>query len=160
MKLDDLNVAPEREAREALLACCGAEAWADRMLASRPLSGLAAVHHSAETIWSSLTPADWLEAFSRHPKIGEQTASAWSRDEQQGMSQAGQSTAQAMLEANEQYQRRFGWIFIVCANGKSAEQMLELLHQRLANDPGEELQIAAREQSKIMHLRLDKLLAE
>ena len=159
MNLNDMNSTPDAEAREALLACCGARGWADRMLASRPFRDAAALHASAEAIWTSLTPADWLEAFSQHPRIGS-NAAGWSRQEQSGMSEAGHDTAETMRRANEEYQRKFGWIFIVYATGKSAEDMLTLLQQRLQNDPGEELQIAACEQSRIMHLRLDKLLKE
>lgn len=154
-----MNGAPDAEARQALLACCGARAWADRMLASRPFQDAADLHVSAEAIWASLSPADWLEAFSQHPIIGSESA-GWSREEQSGMSQASRDTAETMRRANEEYQQKFGWIFIVCATGKSAEDMLTLLQQRLGNNPGEELRIAAREQLKIMHLRLEKLLAE
>ena len=159
MNLNDMNSTPDAEAREALLACCGARGWADRMLASRPFRDAAALHASAEAIWTSLTPADWLEAYSQHPSIGA-NAAGWSRQEQSGMSEASRDTAETMRKANEEYERKFGWIFIVCASGKSAEDMLHLLQQRIENDPAKELRIAASEQSKIMHLRLDKLLAE
>jgi 2-oxo-4-hydroxy-4-carboxy-5-ureidoimidazoline decarboxylase len=159
VNLDDMNSAPDAKAREALLACCGARTWVDQMLASRPFRDAAALHASAEAIWASLSSADWLEAYSQHPTIGS-NADGWSRQEQSGMFVASRDTAETMRRANEEYQRKFGWIFIVCASGKSAEDMLHLLQQRLENDPAEELRIAASEQSKIMHLRLDKLLAE
>ena len=153
MTLDRLN-------REALLACCGSDTWVEAMLACRPFRDATALHQKGEAIWRSLTPADWLQAFSKHPKIGERATSKWSQQEQQGMSQATGHTSQAMRALNEEYERKFGWIFIVCATGRSAEEMRTLLEARLSNDPDQELQIAAIEHSKIMHIRLEKLLAE
>lgn len=159
MTLAALNHATGERALKALLACCGSRTWVERMLANRPLSDVAALHETAESVWFSLTPGDWLEAFSKHPKIGDKSYSKWSAQEQQGMSQASRDIADAMRELNAQYQRKFGFIFIVCASGKSAEEMRSMLEQRLSNDPDTELQIAAAEQVKIMHLRLDKMLA-
>jgi 2-oxo-4-hydroxy-4-carboxy-5-ureidoimidazoline decarboxylase len=158
--LEALNDATDSVAREALLSCGGAEAWVQRMLECRPFNNSLALHESAEAIWSSLATADWLEAFSKHPKIGGRTSAKWSAQEQAGMSQAKQETLRLMRDLNERYERKFGWIFIVCATGKSVDEMRELLEQRLSNHSRQELQIAAAEQSKIMHLRLDKLLAE
>jgi 2-oxo-4-hydroxy-4-carboxy-5-ureidoimidazoline decarboxylase len=160
MTLDELNRAADAQAREALLACCGSGAWAERILVSRPLRDAAALHHVAEAVWFSLTRADWLDAFSKHPKIGDKAASKWPAEEQRGMSEAGRDTAHAMRELNERYERKFGWIFIVCATGKSAGELHNVLETRLSNDAVEELQIAVIEQSKIMHLRLNKLLTE
>ena len=160
MTLAALNGAPEEPARQALLACCGSEAWVARLLASRPFNDEAALHSRAQALWFSLTPADWLEAFSKHPKIGEKSSSKWSAEEQSGMAQVNQEMTDAMRRLNVEYERRFGWIFIVCATGKRAEEMRNLLEQRLSNDPATELQTAAREQAAIMRLRLDKLLAE
>lgn len=153
MRLDELN-------RESLLACCGSEVWVERMLASRPFHDAPSLHREAEAIWLSLTPEEWLKAFAKHPKIGGKPSSAWSAQEQKGMSDATQHITQTMRDLNERYERKFGWIFIICATGKSAEEMRNLVEQRLLNDPERELQIAVDEQSKIMHLRLDKLLAE
>jgi 2-oxo-4-hydroxy-4-carboxy-5-ureidoimidazoline decarboxylase len=153
VKPDDLD-------GEALLKCCGSEVWAQRMLASRPFRDAETFHRTAEEIWFSLRREDWLQAFSKHPKIGAQASSKWSAQEQQGMSEASQDTAQSMRNLNKQYERKFGWIFIICATGKSAGEMRNLLESRLENDPDTELRIAAEEQSKIMHLRLDKLLDE
>lgn len=165
MTLAKLNGAIREQAREALVACCGSEAWAEQMIASRPFTDRTALHTAADSIWGSLTPADWVEAFSKHPKIGDKSisnkpASAWSAQEQQGMSHASEDTAAAMRRLNEQYEHKFGWIFIVCATGKSADEMRKLIERRLSNDSDKELQIAAAEQAKIMHLRLDKLVAE
>jgi OHCU decarboxylase len=113
----------------------------------------------ANDIWSSLEAHDWLEAFRAHPKIGEQrNVSAWSAAEQAGMKSA-DTRARTTLEAlNADYEARFGYIFIVCATGKSPEEMLSILEQRLTNDPANELPIAAEEQRKITALRLAKLV--
>jgi OHCU decarboxylase len=153
-------VRPDDLGAEALLRCCGSEVWAQRMLASRPFGDAETLHRTADEIWFSLRREDWLEAFSKHPKIGDKASSNWSAQEQQGMSTASEETARRMRELNEQYERKFGWRFIVCATGKPADEMRSLLEQRLSNDPDTELRIAADEQAKIMHLRLDKLLAE
>ena len=153
MKPDDLGA-------EALLACCGSDVWAQKMMASRPFGDAETLHRTADEIWFSLRREDWLEAFSRHPRIGDKSSNNWPAQEQQGMSAASEKTARRMRELNEQYERTFGWIFIVCATNKSAEAMRQLLEQRLSNDPDTELRVAADEQAEIMHLRLDKLLAE
>jgi OHCU decarboxylase len=153
MKPDDLG-------GEALLACCGSEVWAQRMMASRPFGDAETLHRTADEIWFSLRREDWLEAFSKHPRIGDKSSSKWPLQEQQGMSAASDETARRMRELNEQYERKFGWIFIVCATGKSADEMRQLLEQRLLNDPDTELRVAGDEQSKIIHLRLDRLLAK
>ncbi len=160
MTLKQLNCASDDRAREALLACCGSETWAEAMLGKRPLADEGALHDAADTVWFSLAPADWLESFSKHPKIGDRSGNAWSAQEQQGMTQASGDAAESMRVLNEQYERKFGWIFIVCATGKSAEEMRGLLEQRLTNDSEAELLIAAVEQAAIMHIRLKKLLAE
>jgi OHCU decarboxylase len=135
------------------------------MLAHRPFGTLARVLNEAEEIWWSLGPDDWREAFDHHPRIGEQASAApqgvvaktWSADEQHGAATAGEDTRQALAEGNREYERRFGHIYLVCATGKSAQEMLALLRQRLRNDPATELRVAAREQAKITRLRLEKL---
>ena len=160
MTLEELSRAPDERAREALLACCGSEVWAQQMLARRPLPSEGYLHDAADSVSLTLRPDDWLEAFSKHPKIGDRSASVWSAQEQQGMLQASRAAADSMRVLNEQYERKFGWIFIVCATGKSAEEMRASLEQRLANDGDAELRIAAVEQAAIMHLRLRKLLDE
>jgi 2-oxo-4-hydroxy-4-carboxy-5-ureidoimidazoline decarboxylase len=120
---------------------------------------------AADRIWASLEPEDWLEAFRSHPRIGEPGGSgapgrsgAWSADEQAGARAMTDAVGQRLAKANREYEARFGYLFIVCATGKGAEEMLAILERRLANDPGEELRIAAEEQRKIMRLRLAKLL--
>jgi OHCU decarboxylase len=120
----------------------------------------------ANDIWWSLDPEDWLEAFRSHPKIGEKKAAApvsdqsrqWSGQEQAGVRNASQETVDALAELNHAYEQKFGFIFIICATGKTSEEMLSALRQRLDNDPATELPVAAAEQSKITELRLKKLI--
>lgn len=114
---------------------------------------------AASRIWWALKRDDWLEAFGAHPKIGARSGSKWSQQEQAGASRGSSETLVELREANRAYAERFGYIFIVCATGKTAEEMLGLLKQRIANDPETELRIAAEEQLRITHLRLKKLLA-
>ncbi len=149
---------PSRFAEDALLACCGSRAWAGRMAESQPFKDLSGMRATADRIWWSLGREDWLEAFAAHPRIGEK-GGRWSEQEQAGASGADAATVTALIEANRDYEARFGHIFIVCATGKSAEEMLELLRARLGNDPETELRTAAEEQRKITNLRLEKLLS-
>jgi len=143
----------------SLLECCGSHNWAAHMLAARPFRDMPSLATAATEIWWRLTPADWLEAFSKHPKIGEKgKVSQWSSQEQSGMHAAALETAEKLATLNQSYFDKFGWIFIVCATGKTAEEMLSLLESRLSNLPDDELRIAAAEQNKITLLRLRKLL--
>jgi OHCU decarboxylase len=143
-----------------LLECCGSSHWAAHMLAARPFRDVSTLEKAATDIWWGLTPADWLEAFARHPKIGETgKVSQWSSQEQIGMNSAALDTAEKLAALNQTYFDKFGWIFIVCATGKTAEEMLSLLESRLSNPPNDELRIAAAEQNKITLLRLRKLLS-
>jgi len=120
----------------------------------------------ADRVWWSLQSDDWLEAFHSHPKIGEKKAAAptaveaqrWSEDEQSGIRNSAQQTLDALAELNRTYEEKFGYIFIVCASGKSSEELLAILCARLQNNLAEELRIAAAEQAKITELRLRKLL--
>ena len=156
------------ETRKAtLFRCCGSTRWADRMADSAPFSSRNDLHHVAIQIWNSLEKEDYLEAFKAHPQIGAsveelrkkfQQTSDWSSGEQSGMQSASEETIQALKVANAQYLERFGYIFIVCATGKSAEEMLGIIQARLPNDPEKELLIAAKEQEKITTIRLEKLL--
>ena len=156
--LDRLNALISAAAEAELLACCGSRAWARRMAESRPFHDLQGMQETSDYVWWSLSQEDWLEAFAAHPRIGEK-GNRWSEQEQAGASGAGAETLAALLEANRLYDSRFDHIFIVCAMGKSAEEMLELLQTRLGNDPKTELRIAAEEQRKITNLRLEKLLS-
>ena len=149
-----------------LLPCCGSQAWVDAMISARPFADLGALLTSAGRIWDGLDEHDWLEAFRAHPRIGEprpgDTPAAgrtarWSAEEQSGVG-PGAELRQALAEANAEYERRFGHIFLVCATGLSGEAILGRLRQRMTNDRALELRIAAGEQRKITQLRLEKLV--
>jgi 2-oxo-4-hydroxy-4-carboxy-5-ureidoimidazoline decarboxylase len=156
----NLDAMPETRAMEALLQCCGSSRWARAMLARRPFGSRVAVLDAADEIWTSLDGDDWREAFAHHPRIGEQTKNSIAAKEQSGVSGAASEVRQALAEANRDYEQRFGYIYIVCATGKSAEEMLAIARDRLQNDPDTELRVAAEEQRKITRLRLQKLLEE
>ena len=166
MTLELLNGLPDDEARAALQRCCGSRTWAWRMAEGRPYRNRAGLLAAAERTADKLKRADWLEAFAHHPKIGDREAlrtkfaatAAWAGEEQQGAAAATTATLDRLAEGNRAYEEKFGYIFIVCASGKSADEMLELLNGRLANDPDTELVNAAREQRAITRLRLEKLL--
>ena len=164
--LEKLNHAPVEIAEAKFLDCCGSRKWAREMTESRPFADENTLLNRAGQIWRNLSPADWLEAFAAHPKIGarkaapaQQAQSAeWSRGEQVGMQSAEDSVKDALAEANRLYEDSFGYIFIVCATGKSAKEMLEICHARLGNRSDEEIKNAAEEQRKITEIRLKKLL--
>lgn len=145
-----------------LSRACGSTRWVDRMMARRPFGGDARLLRAARIEWFGLTEADWLEAFSHHPEIGDRASLAarcpathdLSATEQAGVDGAHDDVLSALAEANAAYQDRFGFIFIVCATGKSAEEMLALLRARLSNNRAAELRIAAEEQARITALRL------
>ena len=158
------ELAPE-EAREELLKCCGARRWAESVERERPYTSLEQLIEHANDVWWSLDETDWLEAFRSHPRIGEQKAAnavsaqsqQWSAHEQQGVQNAPQGAIEKLAQLNVAYEKKFGFIFIVCATGKSTDEILALLEQRLPNDVSVELPIAAAEQAKIAELRLRKL---
>lgn len=161
-----LNAPPHDQAVKALLQCCGSTRWAEEVSQKRPYASLETLIASANNVWWSLQPDDWLEAFRSHPKIGEKKSAApvsdrssqWSGQEQAGISNASRETVDALAALNWAYEQKFGFIFIICATGKTSEEMLEELKQRLENDPDTELPIAAAEQSKITELRLKKMI--
>ncbi|HEY6222629.1 MAG TPA: 2-oxo-4-hydroxy-4-carboxy-5-ureidoimidazoline decarboxylase [Gemmatimonadales bacterium] len=144
-------------ARTALTRCCASTQWVQRMLAGRPYAGDPQLFQAAEREWWALDRADWLEAFAAHPRIGERASDAWSRAEQSGVTRAGADLRLALREENGAYERRFGHVFLVCATGRGAAELLADLKARLANDPDTELRVAAGEQAKITRLRLEKL---
>jgi len=157
MTLRELNTADADAAARALLRCCGSTTWAARVAASRPFHDLDRLLEAADAAWRSLDRGDWLEAFAAHPRIGQQPTSAWASQEQAGTAQAAAEVRDRLAAANREYEARFGYIFMVCAAGRSAVEMLAALEQRLAHDPQRELPIAAEEQRRIMRLRLAKL---
>ena len=168
MTLDELNRASGADAHAAFERCCGASRWCAAMVAARPFADRAALLAAAERAADALARADWLEAFAHHPRIGDVAAlrekfavtAAWASGEQRGAAGASEATLAALARGNRDYESKFGYIFIVCATGKSAEEMLGLLRARLANDPAHELTIAAEEQMKITRIRLEKLLED
>lgn len=164
--LRKFNSLPRDEAARELLKCCGSERWASSVAAARPFTDMDSLLSAADDQWWALSEADWLEAFSHHPKIGESRAARdvadeakrWSEEEQSSARLASDETMRELVAANREYERRFGFIFIVCATGKSTEEMLALLKDRMGNDRDKELRVAAEEQRRITHLRLRKLL--
>ncbi len=151
-----LNTRTEEDARRELTACCGSPRWVQQMLDARPFEDLLA---TADAIWNALSPDDWREAFAAHPRIGEKKADRFSGAEQSGARDASAATMSALADVNREYEQRFGHIYIVCATGKSADEMLALARQRVANAPADELAVAAAEQAKITKLRLLKLVS-
>ena len=165
-RLDRWNQLSARAAQEEVLPCCGSVAWARELTVRRPLLDEASLLAASDEIWNSLGEQDWVEAFSKHPRIGERKAPAlataqsalWSAQEQRNVSLAEDAVQQDMAEANRQYEQRFGRVFIVCATGKNTLEILDILRRRLQNDEAIELKEAAEEQRKITNLRLKKWL--
>lgn len=166
MTLDQLNRLDDAPARTALERCCGARRWVESVCAGRPYRDRGALVAAAEHAFAALERADWLEAFAHHPRIGDPASlrakyastAAWAGEEQRGAAAASEDALAALAEDNRAYEERFGYIFIVCATGKSADQMLALLRARMPNPPEYEIGTAAEEQMKITRLRLEKLL--
>ncbi|MDQ6612441.1 MAG: 2-oxo-4-hydroxy-4-carboxy-5-ureidoimidazoline decarboxylase [Gemmatimonadota bacterium] len=166
MTLGEFNALTYATAREALASCCGASRWITEMNARRPFATTENVFEAAEIVWNSLDVEDWLDAFHHHPRIGETRSAApqadlgqrWSSSEQSALSTTAQHVRIRLAERNRQYEERFGFIYIVCATGKSADEMLAMAEERMHNSRDTELRVAAGEQGRITHLRLQKLL--
>jgi 2-oxo-4-hydroxy-4-carboxy-5-ureidoimidazoline decarboxylase len=166
MTLHELNTLPAPQLKEELTKCCGSSAWVNKMLPFFPADDLVELLEDAEAQWYLCSEEDWKEAFAHHPKIGDTeslkkkfaSTAQWASGEQSGVNTATQQTIEALAEGNKQYEKKFGYIFIVCATGKSAKEMVEILQSRLPNRPKEEIEIAADEQNKITKLRIEKLL--
>ena len=167
------NHLPIDEATKEILSCCGSKAWAQGMVARRPLADEAALLAASNEAWRSLPRSDWMEAFQSHPRIGESRPSeppaaesrsvrsvAWSTQEQRDVTDANAAVKRALADANREYERRFNRIFIVCATAKSAPAILEILLRRLKNDAETELHEAAEQQRQITEIRLRKWLQE
>ena len=161
-----LNSLTSEEAATELLQCCGSKRWASAMANARPYPTLETLLAKAHDIWWSLDRSDWLEAFRSHPRMGEKKATdkvsaqsqQWSGQEQSGVANASLETVSSLVALNEAYGQKFGFIFIICASGKTSDEMLTALRERLEHDPEAELPIAAAEQARITELRLKKLL--
>lgn len=168
MNIRQINTLPRDELFIEFEKCCGSSTWVERMVNSRPFYDEDSMHEVSDKIWKSVSSQDFLEAFTHHPQIGDvdslkkkfASTANWAGNEQQGASLASDDVLLALKTGNDKYLERFGFIFIVCATGKTAQEMLNLLNDRLPNDEAIELHIAAGEQNKITHLRLDKLLCK
>ena len=165
MTLDAFNALAESDARQVLSRCCGARRWGEQVAGRRPFAAFDDLLIAADEAFATLERADWLEAFSRHPRIGDPEAARtkfaataeWASEEQAGIAGARETLREALAEANRAYEARFGHTFVLSAAGKSADEMLGALEERLPNEPEEELGVAAAEQMKITHLRLHRL---
>jgi OHCU decarboxylase len=168
LTLAELNALSADRAAELLTACCGSTRWVSAMVARRPFASFEAMLDTADAAWRQLEDRDWLEAFTHHPRIGEHKSAApqaegaarWSAGEQAKVSSATVAARDDLALMNREYEERFGYIYIVCATGKSADELLAIARSRLHNDPATELRTAAEEQRQITNLRLRKLIAE
>jgi len=168
--LSSWNVAEAQPALDAMLACCGARRWAAAMVALRPIAGVQELSTAADRIWRTMEEADWMEAFACHPRIGKrspqrtapasQRSDAWSGQEQSAASSATERVSAELAAGNALYEQRFGFTYIVCATGRSAEEMLAILNRRQAGDRASELIEAAEQQRQITQIRLGKWLVE
>jgi 2-oxo-4-hydroxy-4-carboxy-5-ureidoimidazoline decarboxylase len=162
-EFDHLNI---EEKKKLLYQCCGSTVWVEKMLTVPPIDDLIELFEDAEEKWYECSEKDWKEAFSNHPKIGDieslkkkfASTAQWASGEQAGVNTATEKILEKLAEGNKLYEDKFGYIFIICATGKPAEEMLKNLEERLTNDPEDEIKIAAGEQNKITQLRLEKLL--
>ncbi len=165
-KLDRWNALPLEQAEIEILPCCGSKAWARGITGSRPLLDEVALLAASDEIWNGLSEPDWIEAFRSHPRIGESQApdsselrsKKWSAEEQRKVAVAGDAVKTALEDANREYERRFSHIFIVCATGKTAPDILQIIQRRMQNDDRTELREAAEQQRQITHLRLRRWL--
>jgi len=162
--LEDWNRLEQPDATETILPCNGSVAWAIGMVNLRSLETPEDCFAASDKVWGRLTPSDWQQAFDSHPRIGEHKAKAateqslkWSAGEQSA-AESDSETQAALAAANKEYEQKFGRIFIVCATGKSAAEMLAILKARLENDAATELKEAAEQQRQITQLRLRKWL--
>jgi 2-oxo-4-hydroxy-4-carboxy-5-ureidoimidazoline decarboxylase len=150
-----------------IFKCCGSTSWVQKLAEKFPFASKEELKEESDKIWVSLSEKDWKEAFTHHPKIGDANSfkkklastANWASAEQAEVRSAEEQTLIELKTGNDEYEKKFGYIFIVCATGKSAEEMLAMLKVRLKNSPQEEIEIAMQEQNKITHLRIDKLFA-
>ena len=157
--MTSLNDAPDELARQTLLACCSSARWAAEVASGRPYATAGDLLASSDAATAGLAPSDLEQALAGHPRIGDRRgADARSRREQAGVLGAEEATIQALAEGNEEYERRFGHIYLVCATGRSAADLLDLLRERLGNDPETEWGVVRRELGKINRIRLTRLL--
>jgi OHCU decarboxylase len=165
--LQSWNAADPATALNAMSACCAAHRWAAAMVAIRPIEGVFELSEAADRIWSTMEESDWMEAFAAHPRIGDRKpahatakSSAWSTQEQSSTNSAAEKVLEDLAHGNALYEQRFGFTYIVCATGKSADEMLAILNRRLNSDRATELREAAEQQRQITQIRLGKWLIE
>ena len=155
-----LNSAPDDAAlRGELATCCAARSWITALVAGRPFADEEELFAASDAAIGELTDAGLAEALAGHPRIGERTGGAWSRQEQAGVASAGAVVQAELAAANAAYEQRFGHVYLVCATGRSAEELLAVCRTRLGNDPATERAVVLAELAKISRLRLAKLLA-
>ena len=167
MTLEEFNQLEMKVAQTELRKCCGSSQWIKQVTAKRPYSSLEEIKNTSSDIWSALTVDDYKEAFLHHPKIGKvdelrkkfASTEHWSSQEHSAINNTSEKVLQQLAIGNEEYEKKFGYIFIVCATGKSAEEMLALLESRLLHSVESEIQIAQQEQNQITQLRLEKLIS-
>jgi len=167
MTLEQLNDVEEEIAYSEFEKCCGASSWVIEMVNNRPYATEAQLIDMADQVWAGTDVNDWKEAFEHHPKIGDvksleekfASTAGWASGEQQSVATSNKEVIEQLAKYNEEYESKFGFIFIACATGKSAEEMLELLKARMNNEIRDEIRIAAAEQHKITKIRLKKLLS-
>lgn len=167
MDLDQFNAMAVDQLKAELTRCCGSSRWVEQMIAARPFKSVSELMTCSDDVWQYLAVDDWQEAFAHHPKIGDLSSikarfastSAWAQGEQKGVASASDDVLEALAKGNSDYEQKFGYIFIVCATGKSADEMLVLLQERLKNEPAHEIRNAMHEQNKITRIRLEKLLS-
>ncbi len=165
MSIDEFNALAESAAARELERCCGSRRWVTEMMQQRPFRSLQHLLGASESASKLLSEDDWREAFRHHPRIGDvaelekgfSSTQIWATAEQSGMRDASRGILDELVRLNEEYKRTFGYIYIVCATGRTAEEMHADIRQRILNTPGRELAIASGEQTKITRLRLQKL---
>ncbi|MEO5588283.1 MAG: 2-oxo-4-hydroxy-4-carboxy-5-ureidoimidazoline decarboxylase [Gemmatimonadaceae bacterium] len=168
ISVGDLDDLPESEAAEVLRSCCGAPRWVNGMVNLRPFRTLDSLLASADDVWAACGERDWRDAFAHHPRIGGEHSDAgqndqarqWSSSEQSGAAGSGLPVKAELAQVNRDYENRFGHIYIVCATGRTADEMLAIARKRLENDAVTELRTAAEEQRRITALRLKKLVGD
>jgi OHCU decarboxylase len=158
LQLARWNALPEEDAAAQMQRLCGSRAWARCLARGRPIGGEDRLLETAEDCWRGLSETDWLEAFAGHPRIGDRNAAGEAAREQSGVRDASDETLEALARSNREYEERFGRIFLICATGLSASEMLAVCRQRLQNDPATELAVSVEEQKRITRLRLEKWL--
>ncbi len=167
MTFQEFNQLSGSDAARHLFNCCGSTAWVSNMMQHFPFGSLVMLQVKTDEAWSKTNEENWREAFTHHPRIGdlnslkEKFASTqhWASGEQGKVGESAEEVLMELQVMNDAYLNKFGYIFIICATGKSAEEMLQALKQRINNTPEQEIYIAAEEQRKIMHLRIEKLFA-